>query len=206
MGIRFSCPSGHKLNVKSFLAGKRAICPECGAKVMVPETSEVSAGGIPRQDAGVYEMVSGSPGLMSDVTSSVAIDLAESTATTSAVADEFELAMPESIVAVASLPAAVVEPIVADTSIEQELRRARGRRNQMAVAIIMFMVVIVLAGVFVWVLRREAASMKAQETPAAEIPETEKTPEPEKTSWINSSTDIAFDMRERGITNSIQRG
>jgi hypothetical protein len=204
MGIRFSCPSGHKLNVKSFLAGKRAICPECGVKVIVPETSEVSAGAIPRQDAGAYGIVGGAPGLLSETTSSVAIDLAESTATTTAVADEFELAMPESIVAVTSPSATVVEPIVTDTGIEQELRRARGRRNQMAVAIIMFMIVIVLAGVFVWVLRREAASMKAQEAPAAETPETEK--EPEKTSWINRSADIAFEMRDRDFTNSVERG
>jgi hypothetical protein len=40
MGIKFSCPNGHKLNVKTFLAGKRAICPKCGARVMVPEVSE----------------------------------------------------------------------------------------------------------------------------------------------------------------------
>jgi hypothetical protein len=40
MGIRFHCPNGHKLNVKAFLAGKRAICPKCGAKVLVPSVSE----------------------------------------------------------------------------------------------------------------------------------------------------------------------
>lgn len=39
MGIKFLCPNGHKLNVKSFLAGKKAICPKCGAKVMVPGQS-----------------------------------------------------------------------------------------------------------------------------------------------------------------------
>ncbi len=39
MGIRFLCPNGHKLNVKSFLAGKRGICPQCDAKFLVPETS-----------------------------------------------------------------------------------------------------------------------------------------------------------------------
>jgi hypothetical protein len=204
MGIRFSCPSGHKLNVKSFLAGKRAICPECGAKVIVPETSEGSAGAIPRQDAGAYEMAGGSPDLLSETTTSVAIDLAERTATTSAVADEFELALPESIVAVTSLPATVVAPIVTDTGIEQELRRARGRRNQMAVAIIMFMVVIVLAGVFVWVLRREAASMKAQETPPEESQETEKVPE--NTSRINRSAHVAFEMRGGDFTTIIERG
>lgn len=36
MGIKFLCPNGHKLNVKSFLSGKRAICPKCGARVVVP--------------------------------------------------------------------------------------------------------------------------------------------------------------------------
>jgi hypothetical protein len=36
MGIRFHCPNGHKLNVKADLAGKRAICPDCGAKLIVP--------------------------------------------------------------------------------------------------------------------------------------------------------------------------
>jgi hypothetical protein len=38
MGIRFYCPNGHKLNVKSYLAGKRGICPDCGAKVLIPDT------------------------------------------------------------------------------------------------------------------------------------------------------------------------
>lgn len=36
MGIRFLCPNGHKLHVKNFLAGKRAICPKCGERVTVP--------------------------------------------------------------------------------------------------------------------------------------------------------------------------
>jgi hypothetical protein len=36
MGIRFYCPNGHKLNVKTFLAGKRGICPDCDAKFVVP--------------------------------------------------------------------------------------------------------------------------------------------------------------------------
>lgn len=36
MGIRFTCPAGHQLNVKSELAGKRGVCPQCGAKVQIP--------------------------------------------------------------------------------------------------------------------------------------------------------------------------
>jgi len=40
MGIKFHCPNGHKLNVKSFLAGKKGVCPKCGTKVRIPEASE----------------------------------------------------------------------------------------------------------------------------------------------------------------------
>ncbi len=39
MGIRFQCPNGHALHVKSFLAGKRGICPQCGARVLIPRES-----------------------------------------------------------------------------------------------------------------------------------------------------------------------
>lgn len=40
MGIKFRCPNGHKLNVKSFLAGKKGICPHCGVSVRIPEGAE----------------------------------------------------------------------------------------------------------------------------------------------------------------------
>lgn len=36
MGIRFYCPNGHKLNVKAYLAGRRGICPDCGASFDIP--------------------------------------------------------------------------------------------------------------------------------------------------------------------------
>ncbi len=39
MGIRFLCPNGHKLNVKTELAGKRGSCPECGVKLVIPAAS-----------------------------------------------------------------------------------------------------------------------------------------------------------------------
>lgn len=40
MGIKFYCPQGHKLNVKSFLAGKKGVCPHCGTKVRIPLESQ----------------------------------------------------------------------------------------------------------------------------------------------------------------------
>lgn len=41
MGIRFRCQAcSNKVNVKDFLAGKRGICPKCGAKFTIPEQSD----------------------------------------------------------------------------------------------------------------------------------------------------------------------
>ncbi len=45
MGIRFSCPNGHKLNVKAFLAGRRGICPYCGVRFTIPSESVVLEAG-----------------------------------------------------------------------------------------------------------------------------------------------------------------
>jgi GYF domain 2 len=42
MGIRFLCPTcGHRLNVKGFLAGKRGVCPQCGAGLDIPLESQI---------------------------------------------------------------------------------------------------------------------------------------------------------------------
>jgi uncharacterized protein DUF4339 len=53
MGIRFHCPNGHKLNVKSELAGKKAICPDCGAKLVVPAAGAASSESSIHQDTTV---------------------------------------------------------------------------------------------------------------------------------------------------------
>lgn len=45
MGIRFYCPNGHKLNVKSELAGKVGICPKCQARMTIPTESVCEATG-----------------------------------------------------------------------------------------------------------------------------------------------------------------
>jgi hypothetical protein len=44
MGIRFFCPNGHKLHVKSQLAGLRAYCPDCGAVLVIPLQSTRKSG------------------------------------------------------------------------------------------------------------------------------------------------------------------
>lgn len=43
MGIRLQCPNGHKVHVKAFLAGKRGVCPQCGARFDIPQDA-VAAG------------------------------------------------------------------------------------------------------------------------------------------------------------------
>ena len=42
MGIKFYCPNGHKVNVKSFLAGKKGLCPKCGVRVDIPLESQIA--------------------------------------------------------------------------------------------------------------------------------------------------------------------
>ncbi len=56
MGIKFLCPNGHKLHVKAFLSGKKAICPKCGARVTVPGE------GTPASDAAADAGQQGSAG------------------------------------------------------------------------------------------------------------------------------------------------
>jgi len=41
MGIRVVCPNGHRLHLKTQLAGRRGLCPDCGARFRIPtESSE----------------------------------------------------------------------------------------------------------------------------------------------------------------------
>ena len=40
MGIKFRCPNGHKINVKSHQAGKKGLCPKCETQVDIPLTSQ----------------------------------------------------------------------------------------------------------------------------------------------------------------------
>lgn len=55
MGIRFRCQAcANKVNVKDFLAGKRGICPKCGARFSIPEQSDpefLAAGDDPEPEA-----------------------------------------------------------------------------------------------------------------------------------------------------------
>lgn len=39
MGIVCHCPNGHRVKVKDYQAGKRGLCPTCGAKFSIPAAS-----------------------------------------------------------------------------------------------------------------------------------------------------------------------
>lgn len=124
MGIKFRCPNGHKLNVKSFLAGKTGICPHCGVRVRIPADAEREA------DGGADETLSGARGatataVMAGATTSLAdtatLEPVKSRPAPSTVASEVSAAAPVSTPAaaattqqsVASSPAATVTPAVA---------------------------------------------------------------------------------------------
>jgi hypothetical protein len=172
MGIRFNCPSGHKLNVKEFLAGKRGVCPQCGAKCVSPTPAEAQAAESP---------LSVGNGLTQSIEIAVAPAPERQAVTASAspsviipvVDAEIELAAPElelpptvtgpqfpvadvlpaSIVGVVSPTVAApvqVPPVAAVPS-----QRERSRRNQVVVSLLLLGLVVVLAGVLIWVLKRE---------------------------------------------------
>lgn len=53
MGIVAFCPSGHRVKVKDHLAGKKGICPQCGATFRIPIAAAAAAtpatgSGLPR--------------------------------------------------------------------------------------------------------------------------------------------------------------
>src|SRR5262245_42756278 len=71
MGIKFLCPNGHKINVKSFLAGKKGICPRCGVRVDIPLESTITKDDAsntdPAPEAESLEAPSGNPSWISSI-------------------------------------------------------------------------------------------------------------------------------------------
>ena len=188
MGIRFTCPNGHKLHVKTFLAGKRGVCPQCGVKILIPSAEEPQQVGaatptkLGRTDpAGQVEASATGAGSFADTGSqSIIIPVADSsvayvqiTPIPVSAPPPFVTAFPAAETNVPPLTApelpAVAQPLVAAEVIEPVspavryvARRERNRRNQFTIAVILLLAVIVLAGVLIWVLRRgsNAAQME----------------------------------------------
>lgn len=184
MGIRFLCPNGHKLNVKTFLAGKRAICPDCGARVLVPFPVDAEERGTASTDSlrtTVSSLASGSITILpnSDVefaSPSVVVATMPNQAASPEVqpvpisqpapADD---ALPDSIIAAHSIQPQSSTDADETPDNPHIMRRQRVQRRQLQIAIMLLCMVIALAVALVWVLRRDAAPQ-----PTAE-PETKTT-------------------------------
>jgi hypothetical protein len=201
MGIRFQCPNGHKLNVKADLAGKRASCPECGAKLVIPAASPkpparlVAASaaqrgnppGPPTHAWHVRPAGGGQLGPATDAMFRAWIAEGRVTAASQVRRDDWadwklardavgDLPIPLAAVPVATspMPATAIPPMPpldapADESsptgtiptpstplaaARYQLQRRKMQKTQLALAIVMLVAVIVLAGVLVWVIRK----------------------------------------------------
>ena len=56
MGIVCHCPNGHRVKVKDYQAGKRGLCPTCGAKFSIPAAAGVEADGSHEADNNPWSM------------------------------------------------------------------------------------------------------------------------------------------------------
>jgi hypothetical protein len=91
MGIKFLCPNGHKLHVKSYLSGKKAICPKCGERVVVPAEDGVIA----EVDAADDSTNAGSSSLV-DVTETQTLTVSAKTSASKRAADNGSQQPPDS--------------------------------------------------------------------------------------------------------------
>jgi hypothetical protein len=155
MGIRFTCPNGHRLNVKESLAGKRALCPNCGAKLTVP-LGNAAAGAAPMGGAStVAPTAVETPSTMIPVIESGA-------ASTLAPVD---LSFPSSatpVTASVGVDALAESPTATKFAIERRNRRLK----QTKLALALLFTAVVLAIVLIWVLSRGSSEEEASETAA----------------------------------------
>jgi len=171
MGIRFTCPSGHKLHVKTFLAGKRGVCPHCGAKFVIPTPEESQQSpGRPSHVSAITSSV-----LPTDTASaSIIIGIADErlAAASPADGDSSEVRLAESFgsPSTAGPPDLPPPPTIGTTigAVESPAawhvsRRQRHRRQQLNTAILLLVAVILLALILIWVVRRGASGASAGE-------------------------------------------
>jgi len=189
MGIRFSCPNGHKLNVKDALAGKRALCPDCGAKVQIPEFPQPSAGasapaaGVPSTETPTATVPDS--GKAATNTPSIVIPL--DTSPTSVYRDvpptppvppplPATLVSPTSVravelpstVVVPAKPPMVTPPAPLPPDVQYQIHRQRRRRNQVMLAIALLVMVVVLGIGLIFVLWRNSKMAPSEQKPAVQ--------------------------------------
>ena len=184
MGIRFNCPSGHKLNVKEFLAGKRGVCPQCGAKFIIPTPAEAARAEasqpvgvglsqsveIATSSAPSYQVSSASPSVIIPVTE---VELARPEIEPQPAGQHAEILPPPVLPAsiLAGHSPTEVEPVgIAPHAVPPSLR-VRSRRNQIVISLLLLALVVVLAGVLIWVLQREVNQTPVEKTTALNLEE-----------------------------------
>jgi len=189
MGIRFTCPNGHKLHVKTFLAGRRGVCPQCGAKILI--TTELSppashaimtgpggsliAAPVPAPAEGAY-LDTGSQSIIIAVADSPAASQPLAAAPSSPVQPVLTQSPVDPLPpkAVEGPPLSVSrsetqpQPLIAPghrVEVSPAVSYvARRERNQFTIAVLLLMAVIVLAGVLIWVLRRDSETVPAEKS------------------------------------------
>lgn len=185
MGIRFSCPNGHKLNVKDNLAGRRGICPACGAKFVIPAASEPApAAGQPAGDTAASTqsaaagVASASPSIviaLADAPPQSAPAIAPAIPTPPVV--DVKASQPPVTTAPAVAPAPIVAPapsagtpiVVTDSEhpaaavSKYVSHRMRSRRLQTTIAIALLIAVLVLGVVLIWVLSGGPETVRAEQ-------------------------------------------
>jgi hypothetical protein len=154
MGIRFTCPNGHKLNVKEYLAGKRAVCPHCGAKFTIPSAEPGAAAAVEGTPA---EMPAGDFG-----SASMIIPTVEAPRSSPIPASD----LPPAIVPGMVPPeiASATGSLLAGSVVK---RRPNHSRTQLLIAVVLLMIAIALVIVLVLVLSRGPNSGASESPPAA---------------------------------------
>lgn len=166
MGIRFTCPNGHKLHVKAFLAGKRGVCPQCGAKILIPNVPDeaepvVGGGGLVGPMGPLSPGRAGSP--TGTASPSIIIQVAEPSATSDTPhvgPSELELEPPRMPAEIAALShgRSPIDQSPSSPAARYVAQRERNRRNQVTLAILLLVGVIVLAIVLILVLQRGSST------------------------------------------------
>jgi hypothetical protein len=174
MGIRVSCPNGHKLNVKEQLAGKRGICPVCRATFEIPSAGEPRpAEPVAIESGGVVAHASAAGVHVAPAAKSVVIPVVEPVVTAApAISPPPSPTPPLAVTSSATRQAQQAPPPSAPIAIHSQVsvsealespsarfiaKRMRSRRNQTTLAIALLVAVILLAGLLIWVLSRGPA-------------------------------------------------
>lgn len=161
MGIRFTCPNGHKLNVKTFLAGKRGVCPQCGAKFVIPGLGEAATPAEAPLDGAGGTHNGGPP------QTAVAASSTASQSITIPVAEAVQSESPAPPAADVPGPQVIAEPTgLSAAGTKTRNPRESRRRKQLAISIILLILVVVLAVVFIWVLKRDSGQQPAKKVSA----------------------------------------